>query len=106
MSPVAHAFARARMASRSVSMRVMVFSKQAMSSSVVFDHSLSNGLGSVTTISSFTTVTFGWWVSIALLMTGQTDLALSRPDFFIASLYNSCAANSGRHFSTPPSLPM
>jgi hypothetical protein len=60
----------------------------------------------LTTISSFTTVTFGWWVSIALLITGQTDLELSRPDFFIASLYSSCAANSGRHFSTPPSLPM
>jgi 1-deoxy-D-xylulose-5-phosphate synthase len=59
MSPVAQALARARMASRSVSMRVMVLSKQAMSSNVVFDHSLSSGFGSVTTISSFTTVTLG-----------------------------------------------
>ena len=66
-------------------MRVMVLSKQAMSSSVVFDHSLSSGLGSFTTISSFTTVTLGWWVSIDSLITGHTDLPLSRPDFFIAS---------------------
>jgi hypothetical protein len=40
------------------------------------------------------------------LITGHTDFPLSKPDFFIASLYNSCAANKGRHFSTPPSPPM
>ena len=106
VSPCAQAFARCAMTPRSPSMRVNVRSKQAVSSRVSRWNSLSSAFGFWILMTSLGSVVFTSLRRAILVTVSSTIESWRRPERVIALLYNSSAANRGRHSSMPASPPM
>ena len=106
MSPIAQALPRARIDSRSLSIRDRVLAKHSRSSSALAENSFKVAFGSSIFRVTRASVTGTSCCLADLSTTGWTTPLSDRPDWRIAASYNSCAAKIGRHFSTPPSRPM
>ena len=83
-----------------------VCSKHAVSLNAFWLNSLMNFFGSAMVIFSSGRIMGKSASSARSLAIGQAILRFSKPDFFTACSYNSCAAKIGRQYSTSLSLPI